>query len=326
MQAWLHAQGAWHIVAAVSLAPKLPASSAVASEAQIATLDAWELKSDKACGWMYLSIKDDQKIHLKGIEGDPVKIWAALSAIHLQKRPGMHFNAYDDLFSIRKQKDETLQTLINRVDTSIRHIQDLCPADFDLAKLDDELASMAMIRALPEEYSNFASSLLLMDKLDKASSQQAFVSEESQCRHHASEAPAVASALAASFASAALLKCLFCLMTGHVMEKCHRFFKMQQDAQQSVKNNRAKGRKANKVQEAKVEEVVEFVGNASACSSLSDSSTPQNNSDFDWLADTGAISYMTPHRQWLRKYTSMRIPIKLADDTIVYSAGVGTGL
>ena len=126
---------------------------------------------------MYLSIEDDQKIHLKGIEGDPVKIWAALSAIHLQKRPGMRFNAYDNLFSIRKQEDETLQTLMNRVDTSIRRIQDLRPADFDLAKLDDELASMAMIRALPEEFSNFASSLLLMDKLDKASIQQAFVSD-----------------------------------------------------------------------------------------------------------------------------------------------------
>ena len=64
-------------------------------------------------------------------------IWAALSAIHLQKRPGMRFNTYDDLFSIRKQEDETLQTLMNRVDTSIRRIQDLRPADFDLAKLDD---------------------------------------------------------------------------------------------------------------------------------------------------------------------------------------------
>jgi len=113
------------------------------------------------------------------------------------------------------------------------------------------------------------------------------------------------------------------VLTGHVMEKCHGL-KMQQDAQQSVKNNCAKGRKANKVQEAKVEEVVEFVGNASACSSLSDSSTPQNDSDFDWLADTGASSHMTPHHQWLHKYTSMHIPIKLADDTIVYSARVGT--
>jgi len=197
----------------------IPCPPAVTSEAQIAALDAWELKSDKACGWMYLSIEDDQKIHFKGIEGDPVKIWAALSAIHLQKRPGMRFNAYDDLFSIRKQEDETLQTLMNRVDTSIRHIQDLCPADFDLAKLDDELASMAMIRALPEEFSNFASLLLLMDKLDKASIQQAFVSEESQRRHCASEAPAVASALAVNSASAALLKCLFCLMMLKVVSR-----------------------------------------------------------------------------------------------------------
>jgi len=119
MQGWLHAQGVWRIIAAVSLAPKLPASPAVTTDAQTAALDARQLKSDKACGWMYLSIEDDQKIHLKGIEGDPVKIWDALSAIHLQKRPGMHFNAYDDLFSIRRQEDESLQTLMNRMDTSI---------------------------------------------------------------------------------------------------------------------------------------------------------------------------------------------------------------
>jgi hypothetical protein len=134
-----------------------------------------------------------------------------------------------------------------------------------------------------------------MDKLDKAAIQQAFVSEESQRCHCAFEALAVAFALAATSALSALLKCLFCGMNGHVMEKCHRFLKMQQDAQQSVKNNRAKGKKANRVQEAKVEEVVEFAGNASVYS-ISDSPSPQNDSDFDWLADTGASSHMTPHR------------------------------
>jgi hypothetical protein len=129
MQAWLCAQGVWHIVATTSLAPTLPTTP---TETQITALDAWELKSDKACSWMYLSLEDDQKIHLKGIEGDPVKIWAALHNVYLQKRPGMHFNTYDDLFSIRKQEDETLQTLINRVDIAIRHIQDLRPAEFDV--------------------------------------------------------------------------------------------------------------------------------------------------------------------------------------------------
>jgi hypothetical protein len=33
---------------------------------------------------------------------------------------------------------------------------------------------------------------------------------------------------------------------------------------------------------------------------------------------------MTPHRHWLRNYAPRRVPIKLADNNIVYSAGVGT--
>jgi Domain of unknown function (DUF4219) len=98
MQAWLRAQGVWRIVAATSLAPKLPATP---TDVNIAALDAWELKSDKACGWMYLSIEDDQKIHLKGIEGDPVKIWAALRDVHLQKRPGMHMTTCSLLGSMK---------------------------------------------------------------------------------------------------------------------------------------------------------------------------------------------------------------------------------
>src|SRR5437588_11967745 len=44
----------------------------------------------------------------------------------------------------------------------------------------------------------------------------------------------------------------------------------------------------------------------------------------DWNADTGATSHMTPHRHWLRNYVPRRVPIKLADNNIVYSAGEGT--
>ncbi|KIJ07055.1 hypothetical protein PAXINDRAFT_90993 [Paxillus involutus ATCC 200175] len=35
---------------------------------------------------------------------------------------------------------------------------------------------------------------------------------------------------------------------------------------------------------------------------------------------------MTPHHHWLRNYTPKHVPIKLADHTIVYSAGVGSVL
>ncbi|KAF9470543.1 hypothetical protein BDN70DRAFT_939614 [Pholiota conissans] len=143
---------------------------------------------------MYINIEDNQKIHFKAISDDPVKMWAALKAVHLQKCSGNCFNVYDDLFSIRKKDNESLQAFINRVDDSIQAIQDLHPADFNLKKLDDELTSMAMIRALPEEYSTFASSLLLLDKLDKASIQSAFFTEGIQYRHRAGEAPNVGSA------------------------------------------------------------------------------------------------------------------------------------
>ena len=41
----------------------------------------------------------------------------------------------------------------------------------------------------------------------------------------------------------------------------------------------------------------------------------------DWNADTGATSHMTPHCHWMRNYVPKRVPIKLADNKTVYSAG-----
>lgn len=35
---------------------------------------------------------------------------------------------------------------------------------------------------------------------------------------------------------------------------------------------------------------------------------------------------MMPHKHWLRNYTPMRIPIRLANDQIIYSEGVGSVL
>ncbi|KAF9553961.1 hypothetical protein CPC08DRAFT_737803 [Agrocybe pediades] len=180
MQAWLRAQSVWRIVSGESTIPTLPSPP---TEAQLAAYNSCAVL-------LMLCVEDDKKIHLTTISDDPKAMWKKLEDIHrLQKRPGTRFDAYDDLFSIRKKDDETLQTLMNRVDIAIKQIQDLRPTPFDLKTLDEELACMALIRALPEEFSNFASSLLLLDKLERATIQQAFVSEESQRRHRASEAP-----------------------------------------------------------------------------------------------------------------------------------------
>ncbi|KIK29647.1 hypothetical protein PISMIDRAFT_89232, partial [Pisolithus microcarpus 441] len=64
-------------------------------------------------------------------------------------------------------------------------------------------------------------------------------------------------------------------------------------------------------------------GNASL--HLSASPCPSKlNADDHWTADTGATSHMTPHCHWLRNYTPKCVPICLADNTIVYSAGIGS--
>ena len=118
---------------------------------------------------MWLMVDNTQRVHFRGIKDDPVKMWGALKEVHMQKRPGTRFNAYDDLFSIRKrEEEEDLQSLINRVDYALHRIRDLRSTAFTLDKLDDKLGAMALIRALPEDYNLFVSSLLLKDNLNKA--------------------------------------------------------------------------------------------------------------------------------------------------------------
>lgn len=52
----------------------------------------------------------------------------------------------------------------------------------------------------------------------------------------------------------------------------------------------------------------------------------QNDAGVEWTADTGATSHMTPHRHWMRNYTPISIPIRLADHFVVYAAGPGLEL
>ncbi|KIJ22417.1 hypothetical protein M422DRAFT_197184, partial [Sphaerobolus stellatus SS14] len=139
MEAWLRSSGLWRIVSGASTRPTPTETNAV-------IVDAWEIKWDKAAGWIFLMVEDNQKIHFNGIKDDPVKMWAKLKDVYLQQKPGARFNAYDYLFSIRKKEDESHQVLINRVEDALKHIQNLRPATFTLASLDDELASMALIR------------------------------------------------------------------------------------------------------------------------------------------------------------------------------------
>ena len=103
-------------------------------------------------------------MYIDAVQDNPVQIWTTLASVHLQQRPGVRFNAWDDFFSIRRQPDESLSTLIARIEDGMSKIKELRPVDpkkpYTINDLDAELVCMTMVHSLGEEYSHFASRLL----------------------------------------------------------------------------------------------------------------------------------------------------------------------
>ena len=106
----------------------------------------WEAKAERAAGEIYLLVENDQRIHFCGFEEEPINMWELLEKAHLSKKPGARFNAYDDLFSIYKESNETLMDLGVCIEKAMATIQNLCSTGFTIEMLDEELQCMALIR------------------------------------------------------------------------------------------------------------------------------------------------------------------------------------
>jgi hypothetical protein len=319
MQAWLMSKELWMLVDSQEPCPPSTDAESVLK---------WKKRAQKAAGELFLSVEQDQKSHFHSILSDPILIWTTLRDAHMSKKPGARFNAYDNLFSIRKQPNESLQALYARIDTAMQNIQDLRPDSFTLKKLDDELHSMALIRSLPDEFKSLSQSLMLHDDLNKTKIREAFLAEETNNRRRGEEITAGTSDLAlatshtshSSHSSNYDQECDFCGLKGHTSSECRKLVSARAYAR---KPRTAKKQTANNVNnEPEASNVVESAGNAS--SNHMSSFPLQIDANFDWNADSGATSHMTPHSHWIRNYTPFRTPIRLANDLIVYSAGIGS--
>ena len=102
----------------------------------------------------------------------------------LNQSPVARFNALDSLLAISLQEGETLAGLISRVEEAFNNVRLMRPQGsasktYALKDLDDELCSMALIKALPQEsFSNFRSSLLLMTDVSFKTVKEAFIQEQ----------------------------------------------------------------------------------------------------------------------------------------------------
>ena len=215
-----------------------------------------ELAFDSHCeiasGLIFLNVDEEmQRIVTDLLEkGDAVGMWKALEEECLSKRPGARFNAYDDLFSIRKQEGESLTSLSGRVANAVRTIRDLRPSSFTLEKMEEELECMALIRALPDEYSAFSSSLMLVDDLKKTTVLEAFKNEEANQKRRADTDPIASSAMSISSSSPSnrsaqhnakngpgkrsKLICDFCHRAGHSKQRCFKYLESHVKAFQAM--------------------------------------------------------------------------------------------
>ena len=167
MKAYLMQKKVWAIVKGTDVKPS----------SQDDGLREWLKEEQLAAGAIYLALEDSQKSQIEDIMDDPKKMWQELESIHVQKCPSTRFNSYNSLLSISKLPDESLPALTARIEKGMQEIKNLRPSGFSLDDSDADIMSMAMVHALPQEYSSFVSSLILLPKFDFKTLKEAFILE-----------------------------------------------------------------------------------------------------------------------------------------------------
>jgi hypothetical protein len=174
---------------------------------------------------------------------------------------------------------------------------------------------------------------------------EAFIIEENNRKASHQAATVVAAANAArSLPPPKLIVCEFCSIRNHSQAMCRQYKEFQSQActsaaerQQARRQNHSKPPSSSKPSTSQTtgsssseaarttqdsQGAEEYAGNASI--TLSDSPLPHCSLSTRWCADTGATSHMTPHRSWFEEYKPCSVPVRVANGTVVKSAGIGS--
>ena len=274
-------------------------------------------RRDLAAGEIWSCVEREQQTHLEAIRDDPEAMWEKLESVHMQKRPGTRFNTYNALLSLSKLENESLSSLSTRASQLKSDMKALRPTDFDIAKLDDELVLMALIRALPSEYAALRQTLLLDDSLTLEKLQETFIALENQ--------PGASSAVPVLSQVASTLSCDFCGRSGHSEDQCFSkrdaSAKAKERASQRAQFRSGKPRRKEEAKEASKDAQESSQESAAAAVSAGCASALLSTSDrhswlstpaaTNWNTNTGASAHMTPHCHWFCSYLPHSVPIRL---------------
>jgi hypothetical protein len=236
------------------------------------------------------------------------------------------------------------------------------PRIYGVKELEDKLALMAMLCApLRNKYANFVSSLMRTKDLDHHAVEAAFQIEQTERNAHHGPLLSLSSdaALCAQYntrgglhSAPSLLddKCEFCLSGGHKEETCFAKEHSKEAAQTRTKERQEehKAGKKNRGEDcaavasvlasaaptlpkapmpppkvtatSRAAAVKESTAHASVCLA----GTHDMHADVHWIADSGATSHMSTQRQWFKTFEPQVVPIRIANNAMVYSKGIGS--
>jgi hypothetical protein len=195
---------------------------------------------------------------------------------------------------------------------------------------------MTLMRALPHEaYSALIDSLMIMDDLSPFTISEAFRNRHKSKEKRAQDDQQATTAMAMSAqVPPKPSTCVLC--TGsHSVETCPALSRAQQTARQPPKprfnkqsNNRQQSNKAESAQVASSSSgPAEHAGKAATVrptSPAASGSAHTTNADEEWLTDTGATRHMTAILAWFLTYTPYKVPVVLANNAVIWSAGIGS--
>ncbi|THH01890.1 hypothetical protein EW145_g6839 [Phellinidium pouzarii] len=178
----------------------------------------------------------------------------------------------------------------------------------------NEIAAVALVQALPMEYSSFHSALLLLTNFDFKTVKDAFLQEQKNHQLHAADSALALKVSTPAKPSSQSVVCAFCNIKGHT--EAQRREKGKERANAAQQENSASA--SASIQSA------EFAGNASTHDYTNPHSPLLSDAGSDWIVDTGATCHMTPHHHRFNTYTPNCTPIQLANNQIIYSVGLGS--
>ncbi|KAK7020459.1 hypothetical protein R3P38DRAFT_2969602 [Favolaschia claudopus] len=166
-QAYSETKGLWRMCQGKELYPT-PVDATALTRVERVDIEEFETRKSKACGEIWLAVEESLRDDIRDVKGERRK--------HNQKVPGTRFKAYNDFLNISLRTELEphliLPALITDISNSVSSIRRNRPDEFDIGKLDAELATMVALRALRDsdnpEHRAFATNFLMKEDLNFA--------------------------------------------------------------------------------------------------------------------------------------------------------------